>query len=118
MEHDYSAVGSNVKRIRKSRKITQEALSEMSDISTQYLCRIENGARVPSLETVYKLAKALEVETDMLFGIKTKMEIDYQDELKHIFQDCNDYEKYVIGEVLVNLKSTLRKNLPLLGKDK
>ena len=44
--------------------------------------------------------------------------MDYQEELKLIFDDCNEYEKNVIGEILVNAKKRIRRNLPLIDKEK
>ena len=40
------------------------------------------------------------------------------EELKLIFDDCNEYEKNVIGEILVNAKKRIRRNLPLIDKEK
>lgn len=118
MEYDYSSISVNLKRLRKKRSLTQDKLSELAGISTQHLCRIENGARTPSLETVHRIANALETTPELLLGIKKEIDINYEEELKSIFEDCNEYEKGVIGELLVNTKRSIRKNLPLLKKDK
>ena len=63
---DYKVMGENIKYIRRSSKLTQEELSEMIDVSTVFISQIENGARKPSLETVYKLSIALNTTMDDL----------------------------------------------------
>ncbi|MFG6326165.1 MAG: helix-turn-helix domain-containing protein [Lachnospiraceae bacterium] len=118
MEFDYSEIGTNIRSSRKKRGITQEELANIADISTQHLCRIENGVRTPSLETVHRIADALGITTDALFGNTAIEAVDYQEELKMIFDDCSEYEKNVIGEILVNAKKSIRKSLPLIDKEK
>ena len=49
MEFDYSEIGTNIRKARKKRGITQEELANVADISTQHLCRIENGHQVLKL---------------------------------------------------------------------
>ena len=113
MEFDYSEIGTNIRKARKKRGITQEELANVADISTQHLCRIENGVRTPSLETVHRITYALGTT-----GNVVDKTVDYQEELKLIFDDCNEYEKNVIGEILVNAKKRIRRNLPLIDKEK
>lgn len=81
-------------------------------------CRIENGVRTPRLETVHRIAYALGTTAEVLFGNVVDKTVDYQEELKLIFDDCNEYEKNVIGEILVNAKKSIRRNLPLIDKEK
>lgn len=60
-------LGSRLKEIRKTRGLTQEALAEKIDLSPQYLSRLEGGHQSPSLETVARLAEALNLELSELF---------------------------------------------------
>lgn len=57
-----SVVGQNLKRLRKSRKLTQEALRDAAQVSQQYLSELEHGRRNPSIRLVARLAAALGVE--------------------------------------------------------
>lgn len=50
------------KYYRKMRKLTQEQVSELTNLDTRTIQRIENGERLPSLETLRKLIKALKIE--------------------------------------------------------
>lgn len=58
--------GDNLLRIRQARKLSQEALADRADIHRTQISLFETGQRQPMLETVTKLAGALEVPVDML----------------------------------------------------
>ena len=60
-------IGNNVRRIRKKKGLTQEKLARLADISLNTLAKIELGfAKKPIIQTVVKLAKALEITIDEL----------------------------------------------------
>ena len=44
------ALGNNIKKYRKDRKITQEQLAEVLGVSDQAVSRWENGATYPDIE--------------------------------------------------------------------
>jgi transcriptional regulator with XRE-family HTH domain len=54
-------VGRNVKRIRSEKGLSQEAFSEKSGFSQQYISGLENGKRNPTIITLRELADALGV---------------------------------------------------------
>lgn len=54
------AYGEKVKAIRKSQNVSQEKLAELADLDRTYISDIENGKRNVSIETVFKIAKALD----------------------------------------------------------
>jgi transcriptional regulator with XRE-family HTH domain len=54
-------VGRNVLRIRRSKRITQERLAEISGFSQQYISGLEKGQRNPTVVTIYELSQALGV---------------------------------------------------------
>lgn len=58
---------SNLKFYRNERGLTQDKLSEISGISTDYLSQIERGKRTPSFKRIELIAKALNIEVYMLF---------------------------------------------------
>ena len=57
----------NMKKYRKKRQLSQMKLAEILDTSTSYIGEIEINSRVPSMEMVEKIAKALEIEPFRLF---------------------------------------------------
>lgn len=54
-------IGINFARIRREKHLTQEMLSEMTNLSQQYLSDMERGKRNPTVKTIQKIADALEV---------------------------------------------------------
>jgi transcriptional regulator with XRE-family HTH domain len=57
----------NMKKYRKKRRLSQMKLAELLDTSTSYIGEIEINSRVPSMEMVERIAKALNVEPFRLF---------------------------------------------------
>lgn len=53
--------GSNLRRLRTERGLSQEALAERSKLHQTEIARLEGGVRSPRLETMVKLAVALAV---------------------------------------------------------
>ena len=65
---EIKAFGSNIKKLRKAAKLTQQALADDANVSRKTIQRIENGEYVISIETIFGLACALNVEIDVLFS--------------------------------------------------
>ncbi len=60
-------VRERIHRLRKQRQLTQEALCDKAGISVDAVSRIESGDRVPTLDTLQRIATALNVRvTDIL----------------------------------------------------
>jgi transcriptional regulator with XRE-family HTH domain len=55
-------VGSNVRRVRLERGLTQEQLAERSGFTQHYLSGLEQGRRNPTIVSIYEIAQALEVD--------------------------------------------------------
>lgn len=53
-----------IKEYRKKKKITQEKLAELLDISPRQLQRIENGSSETSLKTLKKIIKVLDISDE------------------------------------------------------
>lgn len=63
------AVNDNIKRIRKEKGLTQKKLGELCGIAEPTIRRYEAGSLKPKLETIEKIANALEVSSYELQGI-------------------------------------------------
>ena len=59
--------GASVKYWRHQLGISQEALAERADMHRTYICDVERGSRNVSLETIERLARALEISPFTLF---------------------------------------------------
>lgn len=54
-------VGKTVAAFRKQSGMSQEVLSGLADIGRSHLSAIERGERKPTLETLYRIAMALDI---------------------------------------------------------
>lgn len=60
------AIGSRIKTAREKKGLTQEALSEIVDLSPMHMSVIERGVKPTRLDTFIRIANALEVSADEL----------------------------------------------------
>ena len=57
----------NVKRLREAKGLSQERLARLADVANNTLIKMETGEnKNPTLETLKKVAKALDVSVDDL----------------------------------------------------
>ena len=65
-ELDYTALGIRIRQARKEHHVTQEQLGELCELSTAHIGHIERGTRIPSIDTLFRIAQALDVSMDYL----------------------------------------------------
>ena len=63
-----SRLARNLKRLRKVKNLTQEALARKAKLSLGYIARLEIGRHDPKLSVLQRLAKALDVPVTELLG--------------------------------------------------
>ena len=74
------AIGSNIKKYRKQRRITQEQLAEVLGVSDQAVSRWENGTTYPDIELLPTIALYFGITLDELMGMEAiKDESDIED---------------------------------------
>ena len=61
-------IGKNLKKLRKQKKLTQDDLAKVLNISRQAYCRYENDQREISLDVLCLLADFYEETTDSILG--------------------------------------------------
>ncbi len=54
-------IGHRIAGLRKERELTQAQLAEMIDTAVETISRLERGVSIPSLKTLEKISKALNV---------------------------------------------------------
>ena len=65
---DLKHFGHNLKALRTARAWTQDHLGEVANLNPKYLGEMERGERNPSLDVVWRLARALGVDAAELVG--------------------------------------------------
>lgn len=60
-------IGDRLRAIREAKGLSQGDVEERSGLKRSYISRVEHGHTVPSVETLEKLAHALEVRLYQLF---------------------------------------------------
>jgi len=67
MSREISQIGKNIKKLRKQKGLSQDRLSKLADISYNTVIKLESGGIInPSIDTLQKLTKALNVSVDDL----------------------------------------------------
>ena len=60
-------IGERLKDLREQKKMSQGDVEKRTGLLRCYISRVENGHTVPSVETLEKMARALEIPTYRLF---------------------------------------------------
>ena len=60
-------IGTRLKKLREDRALSQGDIEKRTGLLRCYISRVENGHTVPSLETMERLAAALEIPLYQLF---------------------------------------------------
>src|SRR5207247_10759780 len=60
-------IGDRLRELREEKKLSQGDMEERTGLFRCYVSRVENGHTVPAIETLEKLARALEVPFYQLF---------------------------------------------------
>lgn len=68
-EYYYTLVRNNIKKLRKEKKMTQQNLADMTDLSREYVCDIENEKRNKhfTIAVLGRIADALQVPITEFF---------------------------------------------------
>lgn len=71
---DAKIVGEVIREYRTKKGVSQEVLSGLADIGRTHLSAIERGERKPTLETLYRIATALDVNmSDIVLEIEKRI---------------------------------------------
>lgn len=66
MDNSNTEVGNRVNEIRKRRGYTREKLSELADVSVQFIADIEKGRKSMTVATLRRISAALNVTADYI----------------------------------------------------
>ena len=71
-------IGNNIRKLRLEKKCTQQELANKSGVSLSALNKYERGERVPKIDTVEKIAEALNVQPGYISGYSNFKRFDSQ----------------------------------------
>ena len=69
-------IGSVIREFRVSRGMSQELLSGLAGLDRTHYSKIERGLRSPTIDTLFKIAYALEISpNELILAIEKKLDI-------------------------------------------
>lgn len=107
-------LGLRIKQRRKMKKLTQENLAELINVSPHYIYELEKGLKTMSLSTLVDISTALNISTDyLLFGTQpvstsSTAEIIPSDKLNSILQNLSPQKRDDIANILSVLLQYLK----------
>lgn len=93
-------IGKRIRYIRKSKKITQEKLAEMIDVSVPYISNIENGKVTASAEIIVRLTQALHTSSDTILCLETENNEEQAEPFAKLIKQCSKEETEYILEII------------------
>ena len=69
MRFDYLILGQTIRSLRKKKNISQDVLSGLAGIARTHLTMIENGTIHANIETIWKIAYALDLRPSELYAL-------------------------------------------------
>lgn len=111
------SVGDQIKQCREALQMTKSELAEEAGLTPAAITQFENGDREPSLESLKKLADALEISVNYLIGRSDDKEFAQSPELTAMFrgmQKLNDADKKFMYGIYEQL---LERNKVKKGKN-
>lgn len=66
MHYDANAAGRVIRKMRTQKHMTQELLSGFAGIARSHLSMIESGTKQANMETLWRIAQALEITPSQL----------------------------------------------------
>ena len=98
---NYLEIGNRIKTERDNFHMTREKLSELLDISTNFLGQIERGERKMSINTMINISECLHTPIDyLIFG---EAYTDTNDILYDLLSKCSEKESAVFQSIIMLL---------------
>lgn len=98
-------IAERIRERRRDLRLTQEELAERADLSANYIARLELGSKTPSLSTMVRLAKALDIsESDLLASGAEGKWLDELHEIANALNDLPDSDaEYLIRQLRADI---------------
>lgn len=123
------SIGKNIKNLRKEKGLTQAELGKRLNVTQQMIGQYENDKNSPQMDTLKKIATALEVKVADIMGISAYLDevksdikrttsfYDYLGLLGYEIHESEHSDNLVMYAIETNAKIELSsKDIELLGK--
>lgn len=98
---DYTSIGKRIRARRIQKKLLQEDVAEMVELSPNYYGAIERGEKLPALDTFITILNALEVSADLVLADVLKVGYTTRNSaLDEKMKDLSESERARIYDVL------------------
>jgi transcriptional regulator with XRE-family HTH domain len=101
------AFGNNLKKYRLAANMSQEEIALAENMSPTYVSELERGEKCPSLDTIFKLGKALNISPSILVMFESG---------EHIETESLAVIKNALGDVPCEHKMKLARVFEILAK--
>ena len=92
----------NLKRFRKSKKLTQTELGKMLNYGSTAIANYESGRNEPSFDILIRLSEILNVSLDDLLGASPKNKEEQT--ILMSFETLSDEKKKIVEELIKSLQ--------------
>ena len=99
-------IGTNIRKCRLKKDISQESLAFSAGIHPAYIGRLERGEKCPTIDTLYKICSALEISVCEILNFEadtkssdTQAKIRIENALKKL----PDTQQIKIAEIIENI---------------
>ena len=107
---DYYKLGQRIRKLRKSRGLSQETLAEMLDISVTHMSHIETANTKMSFSLIIKLSEILDVSLDYLVYDKDRNENSFSQQVAEITSNVSDKNKRIILDTIKAMVDSFEVN--------
>ncbi|MGI5966255.1 MULTISPECIES: helix-turn-helix domain-containing protein [Anaerotruncus] len=97
---DYSAIGRRMKQKRKQAGMTQDNLAEKLSVSVGYISQMERGVTKISLETLSRIAVALDCDiTELISGVSLREDNYLHEEIENACHRLGPHQRQLLLEI-------------------
>ena len=97
---DYKQIGQRIQKARSDLGLTQDALAERLQVSTNYLSKIETGKEKPNLEMLGKISVAADVSLSALLTGVVEGRQYLQGDIADVLASCSPEKTRLIYDVI------------------
>ena len=104
-EQELALLRKAIRNERKDKRITQEELAEMLEVSPTHIKHIESGHRKPSIEILFEITKILNISLDgVVFSKNESARTDTREKVNRLLDVSDEASLHFILSVLEALR--------------